>query len=202
MKPKKRWRLAAFFVLVVFCGCGEVREYVDMAADRDLSPAYFQALNAWTREQTVYSQFETRIRVVATLQSPEFRKAYVQEYARNHDWGQESIRMREEAGESTARDFLEFKLYVYTPEKTDNDFDGPRSIWTVFLVDGQGRKTTPREIRRIDDLTATTLAFYPYVRPYYGIFYSVKFQPPAEGEALIPLRLVLTSVKGRAELAW
>ena len=202
MNTRKRWRLAAFFVLFVFCGCGEVREYVNMAADRDLSPVYFQALNAWTREQTVYSQFETRIRVAATLQSPEFRKAYVQEYARNHDWGQEAIRTREEARESTARDFLEFKLYVYTPEKADNDLEGPRSIWTVLLVDGQGRKTTPLEIRRIDDLTATTLAFYPYILPYYGIFYSVKFHSPAEGRALTPLRLVLTSVKGRVELAW
>lgn len=202
MSSRKRWGLAFFFVLFALYGCGEVREYVNMAADRDLSPAYFDALNAWTREQTVYSQFETRIRVAATLQSHEFLRAYIQEYARNHDWGQEAIRTREEARESTARDFLEFKLYVYTPEKADNDLEGPRSIWTVFLIDAQGRKTPPLEIRRIDELTATTLAFYPYIRSYYGIFYSVKFHPPAEGEALTPVRLVLTSVKGRVELAW
>ena len=73
-------------------------------------------------------------------------------------------------------DFLEFKLYVYTPEKTDNDLDGPRSTWTVSSM-GRGAKQPPGDPAHRRS-RATTLAFYPYVRPYYGIFTASPHPPP------------------------
>ncbi len=192
---------AVWLVLVALCGCGEVKEYVRMAEGQDLSPEYQTALNAWTREKTVYSQFETRLHVTATLKSDEFRKAYAREYGRRHDLDPDVVREREEAAGNVAQDFLEVAMYAYTPEREDNDFERARSIWTVFLVDAKGKKTTPLEIRRVDPITAATLAFYPYIGRYHGVFYSLKF-PPRSPEASARLKLILTSVRGRAELDW
>jgi len=201
MKRRAGLFWAVILVLVALSGCGEVKEYVQMAEDQGLSPEYLSALNAWTREKTVYSQFETRFHVTATLKSAEFREAYAREYARSHDLDPEAVREREEAAESVAKEFLEVVLYAYTPEKEDNDFERARSIWTVFLVDAKGKKTAPIEIRRIERITATTQAFFPYIGRYHGVFYSVKF-PPRSPEASVRLTLIVTSVRGRAELNW
>lgn len=198
--------LLAILSFLLICSCGEVREYVNMAQDRNLSQPYYDALATWTREKTLHSQFETRIHVYATQQSAEFRKAYILEYARHHDLNAAAIKMREDAAGSVAADFLEFNIFAYTPDKEDNDFDRPRSMWTVFLIDGEGRKIEPLEIRQVEKITNVTQAFYPYIKPYYGVFYSVKFPPPASDRLSprkhLPLKLVLTSVRGRVELTW
>jgi hypothetical protein len=98
-------------------------------------------------------------------------------------------------------DFTDFIFYAYIPEKRSNDFDKQGSIWTIFLVDKKGERIDPVEVRRIDPLTPVLTEFFPYINPYYGMAYRLRFPPLAKtGVAEGSLKLVFTGVIGKVEL--
>lgn len=199
-------------VLVMLClsftGCAYLQGYVEMAKDKGLSDEYRAALDTWTRTQTVHSQFETKVSITSTLKSRAFSRAYLQEYERIYQLAPEEKRNWEQAQAGLTSDFTEFLVYVYTPDKEANDFDKRNSVWTVFVVDHQGKRLKPVEIRRMDKITAVTESFFPYINKYYGSFYSLKFKPlPAldaePGDATgKPFKLIMTSVLATVELEW
>lgn len=194
-------------MVIGLSGCSYLQSYVDMATDRGMSAEYQAALDKWTRSKTVHSQFQTRVKITATLKSVEFNRAYLKEYARIYQKAPEEIKKAEAAQASLASDFTEFVFYAYTPDKDDNDFDRSNSIWSVFIIDGQGNRIAPLEIRRIDRITAQKESFYPYVRKYYGNFYSLKFRPlqvaPLSGDGVQnAFRLIMVSTQARVELQW
>ena len=196
------------FVLFLPCACTHVTDYVSIARQKGgLSEAYLIALEGWTRSQTVYSEFETKVKIAATWKSAAFNGAYLEEYARIYNLRQEERKVRENVQADLAGDFTEFFFYAYTPEKSENDFDKQRSIWTVFLKDGKGNRIDPVEIRRIEKVTPLIEVFYPYVHQYYGNCYSLKFQGlrgvgNGDEKGLLPVTLVFTGVVGRVELKW
>lgn len=102
-----------------------------------------------------------------------------------------------------ASDFTEFYFYAYIPDKDSNDFSKSNSIWKVYLIDGNGNRMEPLEIRQIEKITPVIEEFFPYVNRYYGKFYTLRFAPlkdqPAEkGKCTI----VFTSVIAKIELKW
>jgi hypothetical protein len=201
-------RIVLSILLLGLTGCTYFQGYVEMAKEKGLSNEYQTALNAWTRTKTIHSQFETKVLITSTLKSQAFQKAYIREYERIYPLGPEQKKKWEETQAGLASDFTEFVFYAYIPEKEANDFDRLNSAWTVFIVDHQGRRENPVEIRRIDKITTVTEAFYPYINKYYGTFYSVKFKPlkgsgadsgDSSGKSF---KLVMTSVLARVELEW
>jgi len=74
--------IVVMFCLVGISGCGQVKEYIQIARNDTISVQYLDILNKYTREKTLYSEFETSIRIVATLKSSEFTDAYLSEYSR------------------------------------------------------------------------------------------------------------------------
>ncbi|MBA4396406.1 MAG: hypothetical protein C0394_03365 [Syntrophus sp. (in: bacteria)] len=201
-------RFVLSILLLGLTGCTYLQGYADMAKDRGLSDEYRTALNTWTRTQTVHSQFETKVTITSTLKSQAFQRAYIREYGRIYPLGTDEKKKWEQTQTGLASDFTEFVFYAYTPEKEANDFDRLNSVWTVFIVDDQGRREKPVEIRRIDKITTVTEAFYPYINKYYGNFYSLKFKPlpglaaEQEDASRKPFKLVMTSVLARVELEW
>ncbi len=198
----RRWILAmvAAASLIAAAGCGNLNDYLEISRDRGVSGEYLKALNRWSRSQIVYSQFETRAHIRATYRSPEFNRAYRKEYANIYPAGAGD---REGKGEipAAAADFTEFTCYAYIPEKSSNDFDRRGSIWSVFLIDGGGERIDPVEIKRIEPVTPVITEFFPYINPYYGYSYRLRF-PPLNGSGYAdgPLRLVFASVIARVEL--
>ena len=195
-------------LLLGFTGCSYLQGYVDMAKEKGLSDEYQAVLNTWTRTKTVHSQFETKVTITSTLKSQAFNRAYIKEYERIYPLGPAEKKRWEETQEGLASDFTEFLFYAYIPEKEANDFDRRNSAWTVFIIDDQGKREDPVEIRRIDKITTVTEAFYPYINKYYGNFYSLKFKPlkgldvdPGDPSRK-PVKLVMTSVLARVELEW
>lgn len=199
---KKYFRLV-FPVLLVFCfSCGHLEGYLNIMKDESISKEYLNILNTWTRDETVYSQFETRVHIVATYKNREFNKAYLSEYSRIHSLTEQERGKKEEILTDISSDFTEFLFYAYTPEKEPNDFDKPDSIWKIFLLDEKGNRMYPVEVRKIKKITPVIEEFYPYVKRYYGVFYSLKFFPPPEEGNARHLRLVFASVLGRVKLEW
>ena len=70
---KKRLFAFLLIVLIALAGCAEVREYTDIAKKKGVSDEYLKDLAAWTRTNTVYSEFETNLKVVCTYKSRQFR---------------------------------------------------------------------------------------------------------------------------------
>ncbi len=56
--------------------------YLDIGREKGISGEYQTVLTKWTRSQVIYSQFETQAHISATYQSPEFSRAYLNEYSR------------------------------------------------------------------------------------------------------------------------
>ena len=190
--------------LVYLSGCsslkGYVEGYVDIAKERGISEEYLAELRKWTREQTAYSEFETKFHISATYRSDDFNRAYQKEQARLLQLGDDDRIRRETILRQSDGEFSEFLFYAYTAEASANDFGLLQSMWRVFLLDEQGRQITPLEIRRIDRDKVTPLieTFFPYVKKYYGYCYHLKF--PRQSTKSV--RLVFVSYLGKIELDW
>lgn len=197
----KRWANFAIGALCLLSvsACSHVEGYLDIVKDKGLSQEYLQILERWTRSQTVYSQFDTQAHIIATMRSPEFNRAYLDEYSRIYRFTVEE-RKNYEAMRAVS-EFTEFIFYAYIPERTENDFDRRGSIWSIFLLNGRGEKFLPVEVRRVDPLTPVVTGFFTYIKPYYGICYWLRFQPLDKIGAIDgPLKLVFASVVGKVEL--
>jgi hypothetical protein len=197
----KRW----IFLFISACcligaaGCGHLENYLEIAREKGMSGEYLAVLNEWTQSRVIYSQFETQAHIGSTYQSPEFNRAYLDEYSRIYQLQGKERNKQEDIRKGLTAEFTEFLFYASIPEKSFNDFDRRGSIWTIFLVNGKGERIDPWEVRRIDPITPIITKFYPYVNPYYGMVYRLRFRPVGKSEA-DSLKLVFTSVLGKAEL--
>ena len=197
----RRWTLLLFGAVFFFsaAGCSHTRDYLSIAREKGISEEYLTVLGQWTRSQIVYSQFETMAHIRATYRSPEFNQAYQREFGKIYHLRPGET--RQEIPEVTGADFTEFFCYAYTPEKASNDFERRGSIWTIFVVKAGGERVYPVEVSKIDPITPVVNAFFPYVNPYYGISYRLRFPPLSNrGEAAGPFRLMFASVIGEVAL--
>ena len=194
-------------VLLTVTGCSHVGNYLDVARDKGISKAYVDALNQWTRKETVYSQFETKVQISATYKNDVFNQAYNAEYARIYYLTDAEKKIREDMQAGFTRDFREIFIYAAMPNNDANDFDRANSSWTIFLSDAGGNQIKPLDVRRVDKVTPLMEEFYPYVNKHYGHCYILKFPPVGvEGktgaDVIKPMKIVFTSVLGKAELSW
>jgi hypothetical protein len=188
-------------------GCSTVNEYASMARDEGIpSKGYLETLNHWTRDRIVYSEFETKVRIAATLRSREFVEAYQTEYAKIYALGAAEASRAAELQVQAGAEFIEFYFYAYVPDRDNNDFARSNSIWKIYRVDGNGRMEKPVDLREITKVTPVIEQLFPYVNRYHGKFYSLRF-PAAnvgmtQGGKPEPIRLVFTGVLARVELEW
>ena len=200
----RRWVLCVIAGASLFtaAGCGHLQDYLEISREKGMSGEYLAVLDQWSRSQIIYSQFETMAHIRATYRSPEFMRAYLREYARIYPASEGDPKRREQIQTATAADFTEFIFYAYIPEKSSNDFDRRGSIWTIFLIDG-GERIDPVEIRRIEPVTPLITEFFPYINPYYGYSYRLRFPLLTKpGKAGGPLKLVFASVIAKVELEY
>ncbi|HOK06188.1 MAG TPA: hypothetical protein PK836_07945 [Syntrophales bacterium] len=194
--------LAFLFLALLFAGCGGfkgyVADYLAIGREMGLSEGYLDTLGKWTREKTGYSQFETRFYLAVTYRSADMNRAFLMEQARVLQLTEEELKGKRRLQEETDREFTTFFLYAYTDDRLANDFAERGSMWRIYLVDDQGKKHAPLEVRKVDRVTPEIEAFYPYVNRHFGSCYNLKF--PRQGRD--DLKLVFTSVLGEATLSW
>ncbi len=193
--------LCAAILLLATVGCSQFDGYLEVVKGKGLSDEYQTVLARWTRSQTIYSEFETKALITSTYESPEFSRAYLKEYSRVYHLRDEEVKKRAEATREKSSDARGFVFYAYIPEKKSNDFDKQGSLWTVFLANEKGERIDPVELRRIEPLSPMITEFFPYVNPYYGIAYRVRFPvtDPA-GPDWGKMRLFFAGVIGEVRL--
>lgn len=188
-----------FALLTIFPGCSEVREYVEIARDSRVSGEYLEVLKKWTAGKTVYSEFETVARIVATERSAEFNKAYRKEYDRIYL--SPSQGEKQNPGDADSGAFLEYFFYAYVPDGKWNDFARGDSIWKVFLITGNNAPVSPVDLREVTRITPAVQLLFPYITPH-GKFYSLRFPTPPAAVAGKPGTLVFVSALGEVKLQW
>lgn len=214
MKTANRYKrvcaaLGLLLVLMPFgCQTSVPVQKLKAAAAPYQSDAYRAALTRWTREGRIYKGFDVELIAAATLKTPAFRDAYTDEYGRLfHLTAVERENLRRDQQEA-GQLFMEFVLAAYVPEAKWNDFNRPDSMWKLYLKVGEGELLRPLEIRKLRKGKATTRHFFPYATPWKSV-YLVRFalgadasgQPPGGGSNP-PVKLVIASVRGTAEMAW
>jgi len=197
-------------VMTMAAGCSHMDEYISIAKRTAVSNSYYAALNSWTREKAVYSQFETTIRIVATLKSGEFIDAYLAEYNAAYMIDAAHPSLKQDIVMERSTKGVQILLYAYMPDKQSNNLSSPRSLWQLGLITDSGETVTPEEVREIEEITPLIEKLFPYVNKYYGKFYRITFASPATldnpavegGPARRAVKLVCTGILGRAELEW
>ena len=200
---KKLLTIILFLSLLCYPGCSYLGDYLEIAEGDTISDEYLSALNRWTRQKTVYSEFETRARIVATYKSGEFMDAFRDEYSRIYHLPQGDERIGKNILGHDENGFEAFLFYAYVPNGYANDFARKNSIWDTFLLSENDERFYPDEIREVKAINPIIKKFFPYVNSYYGKFYSVKFSRLGKGIGEFQrLKLVFASVLGRVELKW
>lgn len=169
-------------------------------------PPYHKVLDRWSGGVRLHEKLESRLYLNATYKSEEFRRAYIRKYGESYALGPE----REEA--LLARELEQAEKYnevfftAYTPDSAVNDFDRRDSVWQVYLEDGSGNRARPISISRVEGTEAFIREFFPYF-DLWSRAYSVQFPRYSEEGTELPgadgtLKLVVTGVMGRGEIAW
>lgn len=187
-----------FFMALIFAGCGGVK--TPPAED------YFKVLERWSRGQKVYEGLEARLYMNATYKTAEFRRAYMERYARSYELGAEHVKSLAERENEQAEAFNEFFFTAYTPDEALNDFDRPETVWQMYIEDESGNRSRPISITPVDTSEQVMREFFPYF-DLWSKAYTVKFPKYVDGGAEInpekgPVKLVVTGVMGKGELVW
>ncbi|MDH4227712.1 MAG: hypothetical protein OEV59_08225 [Deltaproteobacteria bacterium] len=198
----KRWGALLFAGAVIFAlnGC-VVRQMLK-------SDAYTAALNRWTSTAKVYKDIEMRLSMTATFKSLEYRKAYVEEFARKYQIDTESKDRLLAREIETHGAYNEFFVVAYTPLYQWNDLEQKKSVWKLYLMNKNGAKTLPIEITKVDHTEAFYIEFFPYL-DHWSNAYVVKF-PRYDSTGAVSLgeedaellRIVVTGPLGNGEATW
>jgi len=198
-------------ILMVSNGChsiGTLEKIYDSQDPYQGSP-YRQVLNRWTRQVRIYvGGFDLELIAAVTFKSLSFREAYTAEYARTYRLSPaEKEKMLKDQQEAAGL-YHEFFISAYIPDRRWNDFHEKDTIWKIFLSENSGTKIKPIETRRIKNVDAAITHFFPFVSPW-DVVYRIKFPVVVPGSNApifqnesTPLKLVITSVRGSAEMTW
>ncbi len=177
------------------------------------SPSYARATEANTRTKEVHDGLDTRFILSATWLSPEWLRAFAEEYSNIYYLDEERKNRVVAQWKGESERYVRFFVALFTPDEKGNDLEKPGTLWSLRLVRSDEKDFTPVYIRKSGLRPEEISRFFPYSGTWYRA-YEVAFPKeavqaadkpgsPREGEGGGPrLKLVLSGVQGRAVLAW
>ncbi len=189
-------------VLCVFSACASsLRLYNQLSDTWYTSPDYRTVLERWTRKGSIHRGLKTELLVAATYKTEEFRRSYTREYARVYMLSPPEHKVMMDDQVRASKDYDEFLVSIYTPERQWDDFSEGDSLWKVYLIrDGQFR-IEPLEIRKVKKNRALSETFYPYISRWSSV-YMFRFKKEDQPQPPQSVELVITSPPGSAVLKW
>lgn len=194
--------LAAVVLLSAGCGTRVTSLYEKVSG----SKRYERTTESFTRTREVRDGLDTRFILSSTWLSPEWVRAFSEEYANIYYLDEERRdqvigTLREEAEQ-----YERFFVALFIPDDRANDLEKEATLWTLHLVRGDEVDFKPVYVRRTNLRSAEVLRFFPYAGSWYRS-YDVAF-PKEAGEKVDTapgsprFKLVLSGVQGRAVLVW
>jgi hypothetical protein len=170
------------------------------------SPKYARTTEAFTRTKEVHDGLDTRFILAATWLSPEWLRAFAEEYSNIYylDEQRKERVIAQWKGESAR--YQRFFVALFTPDEKGNDLEKPGTLWSLRLVRADEKDFEPAYVRKSILRPEEISRFFPYSGTWYRA-YEVAFpreagEGPSAKAGAPRLKLVLTGVQGRAVLAW
>jgi hypothetical protein len=184
--------LTAALCAAVIAGCG--------------SSEYARTRDAWTDSAKAHANFETLAILRGTLHTPEFRRAYADEYARVYaldDAGKASLIA---AGDEDARSRIRVTASFHTLEHRWNSLNPADGFWEVRLEGANGDVSRPVSVRRLDTNNPLWARLFPY-HDTFSVLYELDFERTGQrGSDLLaggwPMTLVVAGPPGTLRLEW
>lgn len=178
-------------------------------------PRYGDAYDRWTRRGLDRDELSQTIGVSATLESADFRAAYLHERARRLQIPPDEEARLAEAEQKALGDAWELELLVATAKPELNDLrkygkerqEGKTgSSWRLALVGDAGREVVPISVVEDRRHREDVHAYFPDLQQFY-VPYIVKFpRRTADGQPLVQgkgkLTLKVGGALGQVTLVW
>ncbi len=207
LKYHKTFIFFSALILLFTGSCTRVARFLE-SADPYHTETYKNICEEWSREARIHRGLEVELIVSATFKSEEFRRAYVDEYAKAYKLTPDQKGQFMEDQLEAATQAHEFLIASFVPEKKWDDFDKADSMWKLYLLNDGNERVVPVEVRKVKRQDAVTPHFFPYVTPWKST-YIVRFpcSIPTTNQPLVKdntkgIKLVITSVLGTAEMGW
>jgi hypothetical protein len=193
---------AAFVFLSAGCGTRVMQLYEKVIG----SKRYARTTEAYTRTREVHDGIDTRFILSATWLSPEWVRAFSEEYA--NIYYLDSVRKSRmiDRWRSESETYVRFFVALFIPDERENDLDKEDTLWSLHLVRADEKDFRPVYVRKTSLRSEEIARFFPYSDTWYRA-YEVAF-PKEAGEkveatiAAPRFKLVLSGVQGRAVLVW
>jgi hypothetical protein len=194
--------LLASVVLFPACGTRVSTRYEKVPG----SPSYARTTEAYTRTKEVHDGLDTRFILSATWLSPDWVRAFSEEYANIYYLDAERKEKVISRWKGESERHVRFFVALFVPDDRGNDLEKPGTLWSLRLVRADEKDFQPAYLRKADLRPEEIARFFPYTGTWYRA-YEVAFAkeamegpPPKPGDPR--LKLVLSGVQGRAVLAW
>lgn len=173
---------------------------------RNLNKNYETELTRWTRSERIYYNVDRVMYVYITYLSPEFRKAFKDQYLDFFGMPAEKIDTDLEKIATAQAQGYEFFLYADTPENTWNNLDERDSVWRMGLWSGLQPAVDPASVRRFKDRGPNIRSFFPFVNDFGRAYWITFPQNQVEGNPVIvdnsDFWIKVSSALGSAVLSW
>jgi hypothetical protein len=205
--------LAAAAALAGACASATAPVPLSATWPERVAGAYDDVYQRWTRRGEDRAELVQTVTVSATLQSAEFRAAYVHERARRLQLPPDEEQRLADAERHALAEGWEVELLVATAKPDWNDLrkhdkpkDGKGSMWRLALVGDGGREVEPLSVKEDRRHRDDVGAYFPDLQPFFQA-YVVRFpRTTADGRALVGdggrLALKVGGALGQVELVW
>jgi hypothetical protein len=159
----------------------------------------------WTRHDLIVRDVGTVLEVWAIFKSPEFRQAYVEEYAAAYGLNPDERRDLLKAQLEAARTSYEFHVVAQSTQWKWNNLEHRDSVWKIALADGAGNEIVPTQIsfERLPELYE--MRFFPQ-KTDFSRTYTVRFPRESGGKfagaSTGQLKLRVSGPMGSAVATW
>jgi hypothetical protein len=170
------------------------------------SKRYARTTEEFTRTREVHDGLEIRFIFSSTWLSPEWVRAFSEEYANIYYLDHERKEQMIDRWRGESERYERFFVALFTPDDRTNDLDKEGTLWTLHLVRADEKDFEPVYVRRTSLRPEEVSRFFPYSGTWYRD-YEVAF-PKEAGEKVETatagprFKLVLSGVQGRAVLVW
>ena len=171
MTLRRVWAAAAVLALLSSLGCGTPVVAFAEGPREYLPTDYEHVLARWTRTEHLIAlaELDDLLTVTATLESWDFRWAYVIRYAHDYRLSVQQRRVLLDSTLAETRTHHQFYVALYGGNRRWNDITRPNSAWIVRLIDDKGNETAPEEVTAIKP-GALERAYFPYTSVWRQVF--------------------------------
>jgi hypothetical protein len=166
---------------------------------------YDRVRETWTRHAKLVRDIGTVLEVWATMKSPDFRQAYVQQYGELYGLSTDDRTQLRNAQLEAARTNYEFHVVAQSTEWKWNELEQKDSVWKITLIDGAGHELAPSQVTLEKLPELYLMRFFP-TRTDFSRIYTVRFAHDASGKfagaTTGRLTFRVAGPLGASELTW